>query len=78
MTGNLIAFYNSTDCFSGLEKSTLRNIEWLVQDGNEILIISTQGTPFTIAARQKGFKVVELDKAVEDFANKACCCCQTP
>jgi glycosyltransferase involved in cell wall biosynthesis len=67
MGGKKIAFYNSTECFSGLEKNTLRFIEWLEADGNEIVILSAEGTPITHATENKKLPLIKFEKKYKYF-----------
>jgi glycosyltransferase involved in cell wall biosynthesis len=68
MPGMKITFYNGTDCFSGLEKNTLRFVEWLEENGNEVVFVSAAGTPMTHALEEKKYELFTLEKQTKYFS----------
>jgi D-inositol-3-phosphate glycosyltransferase len=66
-TDKKIAFYCSSEIFSGPEFNLLQLIEWLRERGLNVLLLSSTSTPIVEAAKKKNIDIVLVEPSVRYF-----------
>ena len=62
-----IAFYCSSESYSGIEINILQLIEWLGEQGIKIILLASVESPIAKAAKEKNFDIVYIETNIRYF-----------